>query len=672
MFMSPKFTALPVHIKSLSIIAMAAWPIISICRGQEIILVSPSLNVPQANSHPAAIVDTIGPANTSNGTIISNGLAHWGDDVLNCDACRRRLGLPPLAVLQKVQQSNQPAVVTSPVGLSGLPLEARQQLMQGLSLPSGAMILSAKFIEISNQAGQSLFNEVNLTENANAAPTVPKILAPKIPITKIPVPAIASNLTKLGNTSPTVIQRSLGVIRSSTTSDSPVIQAKVVAPNLSEEASTPTVVIASDNPAVALESETETHPTQEPALSVSPSPPESIEAVEVLETAVMPPETTGSEAIANNSSSASSSPSDGISDAAMIKSDSPVIDTAINETANRPEVLSIEVAQKDNALKDNIVKAIPVDDDVPVAEVIAVANETSRVPVSASDAKSLVVDGVLRSPALQQIQIDFLKKQLTERDDLIRNINGMQVQYQQQMDSLARANEQLMKREQEMAREVQQTKVESQKVSQKQEVEVLSIRNELASVRQQAREQAMLLNDKLGEVNNAKVEEIVQLREELNAVRQSKLESVASIRADMTSTAELTARQDTQRIVDQQLMIETQIKSIAKLENQVESIQASQALDARRIGKLRKELKIVNEARLKVLEPPEFQPTKSTVVEETYISPAKSKLSESSSNQTAVDNPKAFQTPVPDIKSIKPKIPRIDNRTPSRTNTKAF
>jgi len=656
MFMIPKFSVLRVHIKSLGIVAMAAWPSVADCRGQEVILASPSFILPQANSHPSPILGSIGPTINSNGTvtsdgtvtsnraIISNGLARWGDDVLNCEECRRRLGLPSLTVSQTVQQASQPDLVSSSVGLSGLPLEARQKLMQELSLPPGATILSAKFIEPSNQAAQSSYDKTNLTDNTTAAPAVPKVTVPKVTVPKVTVPKVTA-----------------------------APQAQVIAPNLEEEVVTPAVVMAVDNPVANADSNTETQPALEPALPVSPSQPESVAIEEVSETLVKPSETTSPDALENDSSSATASPSDVKNDPAMTNLDSMVMDPAISESAEpaTDSIPTLMLPEADPVADD----ASPVIDDVPVAEAIAVENETVRAPVRATDAKSLVVDGVLRSPALQQIQIDFLKKQLLERDDLIRQLNGMQAQFQKQIDTLAHVNDQLSKREQEMTREVQQTKVESQKVSQKQEVEVLSIRNEIASVRQQAREEAMLLNDKFGEFNKTKVEETTQLREELNAVRQSKIDSIASVRADMASVAELAAKQDTQRIADQELMIETQIKSIAKLKSQVESIQSSQALDARRIEKLRSELTIANEARLKALEGSESKSTQTDVVAEIYLAPANPILSESIPKamvESSEDKPKIFQAPVPDIKSIKPKIPRTDNRTLNRTNTKSF
>ena len=661
MFMIPKFSVLRVHIKSLGIVAMAAWPSVADCRGQEVILASPSFILPQANSHPSPILGSIGPTINSNGTvtsdgivtsnraIISDGLARWGDDVLNCEECRRRLGLPSLTVSQTVQQASQPVVVSSSVGLSGLPLEARQKLMQELSLPPGATILSAKFIEPSNQAAQSSPDKTNLTDNTTAAPTVPKVTVPKVTVPKVTVPKV---------TVPKVTA---------------VPQAQVIAPNLEEEVVTPAVVMAVDNPVANADSNTETQPALEPALPVSPSQPESVAIEEVFETSVKPSETISPDALENDSSSATASPSDVKNDPAMTNLDTTVMDTAIRKSAE-PATDSIPTSMLPEAdpVADDASSVI---DDVPDAEAIAVENETVRAPVSATDAKSLVVDGVLRSPALQQIQIDFLKKQLLERDDLLRQLNGMQAQFQKQIDTLAHVNDQLSKREQEMTREVQQTKVEYQKVSQKQEVEVLSVRNEIASVRQQAREEAMLLNDKFGEFNKTKVEEITQLREELNAVRQSKIDSIASVRADMASVAELAAKQDTQRIADQELMIETQIKSIAKLKSQVESIQSSQALDARRIEKLRSELTIANEARLKALEGSESKSTQTDVVAETYLATANPILSESIPKalvESSEDKPKIFQAPVPDIKSIKPKTPRTDNRTLNRTNIKSF
>jgi len=63
-----------------------------------------------------------------NGPIDLNKLS---PDILNCDVCRQRLGLPPLPE-------------AGAISLGGLPLEVRQQFLRELNLPSCARIMSAQ------------------------------------------------------------------------------------------------------------------------------------------------------------------------------------------------------------------------------------------------------------------------------------------------------------------------------------------------------------------------------------------------------------------------------------------------------------------------------------------------------------------------------------------------
>lgn len=91
-------------------------------------------------------------------------------DILNCDVCRQRLGLPPIPE-------------AGAISLGGLPLEARQQFLRELNLPSGARIMSAQVttcekslpasdMPIHSENEPTPKDESSAAADANATPSV--------------------------------------------------------------------------------------------------------------------------------------------------------------------------------------------------------------------------------------------------------------------------------------------------------------------------------------------------------------------------------------------------------------------------------------------------------------------------------------------------------------------
>ena len=137
-----------------------------------------------------------------NGPIDLNNLP---PDVLNCDVCRQRLGLPPLSSpipsssipssstvakpSENVRMLGSPGLMSSSMAaqlsskdqvveefrppqpqpgaiqLDGIPFEARQQFLQSLNLPAGARIMSANIFDPSKPR-----TENQPTENVQALP----------------------------------------------------------------------------------------------------------------------------------------------------------------------------------------------------------------------------------------------------------------------------------------------------------------------------------------------------------------------------------------------------------------------------------------------------------------------------------------------------------------------
>ena len=662
--------------------AFSCW---TACFGQEAIVVNPSTIHPQSASNRSVQVDSLpGPSiNTSGRVVLPNGFVHLGDDVLNCEECRRRLGLPPLAMSTGIIPQDQPSVVSpkvsgpvqsdtsaqssfqtqtqtpaqvapkASVGLSGLPFEARRQLLQGLSLPEGATILSAKFIDPPVKPVVEASNKVGSPAAINLEPSAP---APQVP--RIAVP-IVINLSTPAVSEPVVIETkadpSRPVESTQTTPESlPAVNPLLLDP-LAKAVTKESVVLS---PSEGISSTGGDVATQEVEVAIQEKKTPN---QEVIEFASLPPML--------------EAPKDLEKTTEKIEVPNEVASVATN-------IFTTEVAgevSNEATRSEAVANPMPATLEPTVPELAPISNVTSQKNADserarpsinvAPDAKALVVDGVLRSPALQQIQIDFLKKQLLERDDLIQQINSMQPAFQQQLDDLARGNDQLRKREQELTRENQQIRINAQQESQKHDINLVEIKAELFSAQQQLRDQEMVFNDKMVDVDKANFSELVKIRKELSEIQKDKAAAVSTLRQEIDALTDSHSKQTSQLIAEQQKIVDAHLKSIDKLERQLESVRASQALDLKRIESIRDQHKVEREAKHIQAEPTPSSPLPSPApVLGTVIEP------ETQTKESKIDEgvSKPFELPTPNIKATKPKIPRIENRKPAAETTNSF
>jgi hypothetical protein len=672
------------------------------CSGQEAIIVKPSkVDLQSYGNQTGTSESPPGRASVASGNaVVPNGYEYFSDDVLQCNECRRRLGLPTLAVSDNhvnetsgsspshkltersavitpgssahgsfKNQVKAPQVASQPsIGLSGLPIEARQKLLQGLSLPEGATILSAKFIDppakpiedtAKKSESQSSPLASKLEEPVPQAPQVPKIAVPSSPtltnqITATPVVTEAksdpskpieplqSNKESLSDDkSLTLPSRMDAAVGSSTSTikimgdsddakpdekqlDQPITE-KPKEIQKAQNSATQNVKPDASNAIIASPSENNSLgdlPSASPS-DLKVAPPESVDNVAAPPTLENPQDSLTTSAEAKTLSKPT--PYEAVAIPTPIAE--PTLDTSINEKADPRTVPMLDATK-----------------------LLAETDPPKSATTIAPDAKAFVVDGVLRSPALQQIQIDFLKKQLVERDDLIRQLNSMPPIFQQQIDELARANDHLRKREQEIASETKQFKIEAQHASQKHEVKMGELKADLLAAQHQLRQQELSFHEKMSDADTVHFTELVKLRKELTEIQNDKAATVTRLRQEIDALNDSQSKQSSQQIADQQVIIKAHLKSIEKLQHQLESANAIQSADVKRMESNRQR---------------QQEERKATLVPTEQVSEASSKEStndrKKKSNELKEPESKSFELPVPKLKSSKPKVPRIEN-----------
>ncbi len=677
------------------------------CFGQEAIVVKPSRVDLQSSGNRAATSESLlrRSAVASGSVVLPNGYEHFGDDVLQCNECRRRLGLPPLALSdsnineERGSSTNQrltersvliapinstsasstaplqipPQVFTQPsVGLSGLPIEARQKLLQGLSLPEGTTILSAKFIDppakpvedaAEKPESQTIPLEANLEDLAQPAPQVPKIAVPSPAILTNPI-AIEPVVTE-AKADPSKPIEPLQSNKDWLTEDQSLTLPSRM--NAAVGTSTSTIKIIGDG-------EDAKPDEKQFDQSVADQPKVIQKGLDSAAQNVKPELPDAMIASPTKSDSPNDSPSDSkisIQESIDIVAPPPTLEnpqdivkpSAGANTPNEPtpsEAIPIPTAEPTaDATKD--VKADP--KTVPTSDTtkfLAESNPSKSASTIAPDTKALVVDGILRSPALQQIQIDFLKKQLVERDYLIRQLNSMPPIFQQQIDELARANDQLRKSEQELAREAQQVKIKAQQAAQQHEVKLVELKADLLAAQQQLRQQELSFQEKMSSADTIHFNELVKLRKELSEIQNDKAATASRVRQEIDALADSQSKQASQQIADQQAIIEAHLKSIDKLQRQLESANTMQAADVKRMESNRQRQQDERKATLipsKPVSEASGESTDNRKVEST-------EMKERDSN--------SFELPVPKLKSSKPKVPRIENLKGANEATRSF
>lgn len=689
------------------------------CFGQEAIIVKPSRVDLQSSSNQTGTFESLPRRSSvaSGNVVVPNGFEHFGDEVLQCNECRRRLGLPPLALSDNhvneasgssaTHKLTERSVVIAPqnstsagstfgspttpvqipaqlstqpsVGLSALPIEARQKLLQGLSLPEGATILSAKFIDppakpiedtAKNLELQSKPIEANLEEPTPPAPQVPKIAVPS-PST-LTYPSAPEPVVTEAKADPSEPTESLQSDKDSLPKDK-----SLTLPSRMDAAvgsSTSTIKIIGDGE--------DAKPDEK--LLDQPKAEQTNENLKALDSAAQNLKPEASDAIISSpigDNLSGKSPSDLPNDS-KIASEKSIDIVAAPPTLQNPKDSAIPsaVAKLPKQTSPSEAIAIPIPIPEPTADtatnvkadpkteptgdtskLLAESVPSKSATTIAPDANALVVDGVLRSPALQQIQIDFLKKQLVERDELIRQLNSMPPIFQQQIDELARANDQLRKREQELARETQQVKIEAQQASQKYEVKMVELKADLLAAQQQLRQQELSFQEKMSHADTAHFTELVKLRKELSEIQNDKAATIARLRQEMDALADSQSEQSSKQIADQQSIIDAHLKSIEKLERQLESANALRTDDIKRMESNRQRQQVERKAMLNPIEPVSEASSKEATDD------LKAELTEMRKTES-----KSFELPVPKLKSSKPKVPRIENPKGPNEATRSF
>ncbi len=196
-------------------------------------------------------------------------------------------------------------------------------------------------------------------------------------------------------------------------------------------------------------------------------------------------------------------------------------------------------------------------------------DQTSIAPISPD---SLIVDGVLTSPTAQKIQIDILKKQLDERDNLLNEFSRMQKSLEERIDSIVRSNEQLSQKENLRAKELERVHRESEKNIQERDLQIANLRAELAGARADAKNQLTVLAKQLTEAQQSKSAEIVKLSDELLAARKARLDQISSAKGQQT-TEQHDELVEAEKVVEEQRKVIQDLQTaLKKLGNQLEKL----------------------------------------------------------------------------------------------------
>ncbi len=196
-------------------------------------------------------------------------------------------------------------------------------------------------------------------------------------------------------------------------------------------------------------------------------------------------------------------------------------------------------------------------------------DQTSVAPISPD---SLIVDGVLTSPTAQKIQIDILKKQLDERDNLLNEFSRMQKSLEERIDSIVRSNEQLSQKESLRAKELERLHRESEKNIQERDLHIANLRAELAGARADTKNQLTMLAKQLTEAQHSKSAEILKLSDELLAARKARLEQISSAKGQQT-TEQHNELVEAEKVVEEQRKVIQDLQTaLKKLGNQLEKL----------------------------------------------------------------------------------------------------
>ncbi len=364
-------------------------------------------------------------------------LGQWIDvkslppDVLNCDECRRRLGLPPLANASSkstTHHSDSTIAPTSKNVFNEIVLSSRvlsgSEKDQAATQPREVIASPSPTKIEAKPAVPSLVPRVSISKELPANDTSnPSASAKPSEESLLPKPMTSPAILAPANNSSSVL-KPLGSVKAEPPVESKSIPAVQPQEKKSKEKGSSSLLEVKPKPAPKIKQIVEQD--KMPAASKQPSKP-----------SVAKPDETAA-ILSNRKPPALTEPADEIK---------PTIAAAAPKKVE--SIQAQEIAQ--SASDEPIAVAVPTKKPTPAGTestdaIVAAAmsklsdNELSKpsekkttspsdTPSSVSapiSTGSLVVDGILTSPAAQKIEIDLLKKQLQERDLLLNELSRMQ------------------------------------------------------------------------------------------------------------------------------------------------------------------------------------------------------------------------------------------------------
>ncbi|MDZ4847778.1 MAG: hypothetical protein SGI77_00655 [Pirellulaceae bacterium] len=237
-------------------------------------------------------------------------------------------------------------------------------------------------------------------------------------------------------------------------------------------------------------------------------------------------------------------------------------------------------------------------------------NEQPNMSNAHSRASSLMmVDGVLTSPMSQKIEIEILKKQLQERDSLIKSISSTQSDVVGRIDQLVRMNEGLSKKDADRQIEFDRLQKMTEKDSHERDLELSNLRSELANARAESRNQLSVLSDQLAEAQRSKADEVSKLSNELIESKKARIDALASLRQELAAEKKAELDDSNRAIEEQNRSIETLQTSLTEMQLNIEKAEKAHHEDAERIEAIRKELAASNADRARLQEDLIARPT---------------------------------------------------------------
>jgi hypothetical protein len=490
-------------------------------------------------------------------------------DVLNCDECRRRLGLPPLGTAAAPQAHGSDTTI-----LPTTRTDFREIILSSRELPRG---------------DSSNANSANIPSASQASATQPATASRSDRISTslelIPLKSLDKNPTSIATETETILPAPAATIESTlktnemslaelgTTAAPSVVSNIELKPSVSEESKPRTTLsspkVLEEKGSNEVLSKQESFDEKGKSLVVEPSSPlplpenrargEEIEKASILANR-KPPALTGTvdadqpKVVAKNES-------------VEPKSSGEIIAVAVPTTELLKPRLSKSSSDGQQEISESAVAETPTISGLP--------KTTTTIPsiTSAVASNPMMVDGILTSPAAQKIEIELLKKQLEERDRLLSDLSKMQNLVDERMDGMVRTNNELLKKDEERSKELERLQRAGDLAVQERELAIANLRAELSSARADSKSQLATLAKRLLEVQQSKSEEVLKLSEQLLAAKKAPDTSTAT----GSSTAKDVALSEAESVVQQQKQtIEEMQNALTRLGNELERLESSE------------------------------------------------------------------------------------------------